>query len=169
MAVETHLDELIDYSSKIISALCASPDVVRLILDKADVNIYGADAEEARRYMYDYDYIDETVQKSGAFIMVDCDMVDSPSASFKEMEVYVQIVVSKTFMELDPAIFPGIRGNRRDNLARQIDLLINGRRDFGVGKLMLSSAKTAGVPSTFTSKMLTYSIPDFARNVRASK
>ena len=164
MAVQTHLDELIDYTSKIIAALSNSPEVVGLIVDKAPSEVTEADMDNARNKMFDFDYIDETVQSAGAFIMVDADMVAAPTGTIKDLEVYVQIAVSKTYVKLSPTIFKGMRGNRRDNLSRQIDLLLNGSRDFGIGKLQLVTARTANVPPSFTSKMLTYRIPDFAVN-----
>ena len=164
MAVQTHLDELIDYTSKIIAALSNSPEVVGLIVDKAPSEVTEADMDNARNKMFDFDYIDETVQSAGAFIMVDADMVAAPTGTIKDLEVYVQIAVSKTYVKLSPTIFKGMRGNRRDNLSRQIDLLLNGSRDFGIGKLQLVTARTANVPSSFTSKLLTYRVPDFAVN-----
>ena len=164
MAIETHLDELINYSSQIITALSNSKEVVGLMLDKASAEVTEDDMDQARAQMYDYDYIDETVQSAGAFIMVDADMVAAPTGTMKTVEVYVQIVVSKTYMHLNPKKFKGMRGNRRDNLMRQADLLINGSRDYGIGKLTLITARTANVPSAFTSKLLTYRVSDFAKN-----
>jgi len=164
MAVQTHLDQLIDYKSNIIRALLNSKDVVSLIVDKANPDIYGVDGDTASSHMFDYDYIDDTVLEAGAFVMVDCDMVAAPTGTIKDLEVYVQVVVSKLFMELDHKKFKGVKGNRCDNLSRQIDLLLNGSRDYGIGRLQLASARTANVPAAFTSRLLTYRIPDFARD-----
>lgn len=164
MSVETHLDELIDYTSLIISKLCNSKEVVALITDNPEPDLSGEDGALAERNIFDYDYIDDTVQSAGAFIMVDADMVLGPTGSIKDIEVYVQVVVSKTYMDLDSKKFKGVKGNRRDNLARQIDLLLRDSREFGIGKLHLNSARTANVPRSFTSKLLTYTIPDFSKN-----
>lgn len=162
MAKQTHLDELIDYSSLIISKLATSPEIVELMLDSPGIDVASEEAEKARERMFDYDYIDDTVLSSGAYIMVDADMVDLPSGTIKELEVYVQIVVSKEFMTLDAKKFKGVKGNRRDNLARRIDLILNGSREFGIGRLQLASARTSSVPDAFTSKLLTYEVVDFA-------
>lgn len=169
MAVETNLDELIDYSSDVIAALSASPEIVSLIVDKKISDITDDDYEQARRQMFDFDYIDETVQSAGAFIMVDADMISLPTGTIKDIEVYVQVAVSKTMMELDRKKYKGTRGNRRDNLARQIDLVLRGSRDYGIGPLQIVSARTANVPSAFSSKLLTYRSPDFANNKAAKR
>ena len=169
MAVETHIDDLINFSSTVISALASSPDIVGLMVDKAPENVTEEDMDRAREFMYDYDYIDETVQSAGSFIMVDADMVALPTDTVMDVEIYVQVAVSKSVMKLDNKIFKGVRGNRRDNLVRQIDLALRGSRDYGIGPLQLVSARTANVPAAFSSKMLIYRSPDFAKNRKALK
>jgi len=164
MAVQTHLDELINYSSNVVRALLGSKEVVALMTDHPDPDLYGADGDAAAQHIYDYDYVDNTQLEAGVYIMVDCDMVAAPTGSIKDLELYVQVMVSKSIMPLDPKKFKGVKGNRRDNLARQIDLLLNGSHDYGIGRLQLVSARTANVPSSFTSKLLTYRIPDFAKD-----
>lgn len=164
MAIQTHLDQIIDYTSNVISELANSPTVVGLMLDKFNPDMNGVDDEEARKFMYNYDYIDETNLQARAYILVDADMISAPTWTTKTMELYVQIIVNKSYMALNTKIWKGRRGNRRDNLAREIDLILNGSRDFGIGKLKLTSATTASVPAAFTSKLLTYRVPDFARD-----
>lgn len=169
MAVETHLDQLIEFSSNIIAQLANSPEIVALITDNPEPDVDGVDGEKAREHMYDYDYIDETQTSAGAFIMVDVDMTAADSSTIKDLAIYVQVVVSKTYMRLDPKKFKSVKGNRRDNLVRQIDLILNGSRDFGIGKMQIASARTAIVPTSFTSKMLTYRVYDFSKNKKAPK
>ena len=164
MAVHTHIDEIISYKANVISALANSPEVVALMLDKPNPDVNGEDGDIARRDIYDYDYIDETQLEAGSYILVDCDIVGRPTSTVKDLEVYIQVVVSKTIQKLDHKKFKGVMGNRCDNLARQIDLLLNGSRDYGIGRLTLVSVKSANVPASFTSKLLTYWIPDFARD-----
>lgn len=164
MAVQTNLDELIDYKFNVITAISNSKDVVGLMVDKPDPDVYGPDGDEARRHMFDYDYVDNTQLEAGSYIMIDCDMVSAPTGTIKWLEVYVQVMVSKSIMELDHKKFSGMIGNRLDNLIRQIDLLINGSRDYGIGQLQLVGVRTARVPSSFSSKLMTYRTPDFAKD-----
>lgn len=164
MAIRTHLDELIEYPDNVISALAASPIVVGLILDKPQPAMDGTDDETARLQMFDFDYVPETNLEAKAYICVDADMVASPTGTINDMELYVQIIINKSYMELSDKTWKGRKGNRRDNLAREIDLLLNGSRDYGIGRLDLVSCRTANVPAAFSSKLLTYRIPDFARD-----
>ena len=75
----------------------------------------------------------------------------------------MQIVCAKTFNSMDHKIFKGVSGNRRDNLAQEIDALLNGERFIGIGDLELLSAARATVPETFRSMLLTYRVHDFRR------
>jgi hypothetical protein len=68
-------------------------------------------------------------------------------------------------MELDRSIFKGVIGNRRDNIIRHIDRLLNFSDIFGIGKLSLVSVKTGNLTDKFTVRQLEYKVPDF--NMRA--
>lgn len=162
--VKAPLQDGIDYKSEIIAQICAAQPVIALLLDDPSADI-DSDAAYAvtEKNIFDYDYISRTVERSDAFIMVDADMIAATSGSMNAWEVYVQIVCHKQYVALNPKRFKGIKGNRTDNLTNQIDLLLNGKRFFGIGRLVLQSCKTAVVPDDFTSKLLTYRVEEFRR------
>lgn len=162
MAKDTYLDELIDYKDSIVKRLAQSQDVVGLLLNDPNVDMESDAAYDiVGNNIYDFDYVDKTVERDDAYIMVDAEMVSPSSGSFNKWCLYVQIVCSKKYNRLDGKLFKGLKGNRRDNLARQIDVLLNGATGFGVGRLDLYSASPAQVPDTFTSILLTYDIQEF--------
>jgi len=86
--------------------------------------------------------------------------LDTPTV--KTMYLYVNIICSKTYMDLDPSLFRGYKGNRRDNIARLVNNELNNNPDFGIGDLHLISATVGSVPTGFTSRVLTYKVPTFA-------
>lgn len=164
MADKTYLDDLIGYKHRIIYDLASSSDVVGLLLDDPNVNMDSDAAYEVvGNSIYDFDYVDKSIQRNDAYIMVETEMANPTSGSMAKWWLYVQIVCSKEYNPLDPKKFKGVVGNRRDNLAKQVDLLINGRDDLGIGHIELSNAGPATVPDTFTSILLTYEIHDFRR------
>lgn len=165
MSVETHIDEIIKYKETIKDMFSKSQMVLALIDNKPNLQLGSDEAlDVAEKHIFDYDYIDGTQTQTGAFIMVDVDMVNRSSPTIKDLVVYVQIVVDKSYMSLRGAGFKGLKGNRKDNLARFVDLCINNSTEFGIGEIGLDTAITSNVPDTYTSKLLTYSVPDFARN-----
>lgn len=165
MAGVSHLDEIIDYKKKVIDALGSSQTVVGLLLNNPTIDMSSDEAYSVfQNNLFDYNYINETPQQATALIMVEVEVPRVTSSTIKDMTLYLQIVVNKSYMELPKPAFKGIRGNRRDNLTRQIDLLLNDSRGFGIGRLQLQSVLVANVADGYTSHMLTYTIPDFAKD-----
>ena len=166
MSKSTFVDELIDYKENVLLALSSSQKVIGLLANKPDIDLESDEARDImERNFFDYDYVSGKVQRSDAYVMVETVMSFPVSGMMNRWLVYVQVVSAKTFNQLDHKIFKGVKGNRRDNLVREIDLLLNGSRAFGVGRLDLRNIDSAIVPDEFTSTMLTYEVMDF-RNER---
>lgn len=167
MAGVSHIDEIIDYKKKIIDTLGSSQAVVGLILDDPNIDM-GSDTAYSvfDDNLFDYNYVDATQTQASALIMVEVEVPRIPTDTVKDMMLYIQTVVSKDFMQLKSNVFNGVSGNRRDNITRQVDLLLNNSRDFGIGRLKLERVMIANVPDGYTSTMLTYSVPEFAKDRR---
>jgi hypothetical protein len=69
-------------------------------------------------------------------------------------------------MDIDTSKFPGIVGNRRDNLIRFVDKVLSGKDAFGIGALQLSSARVIPAPTGFTARELTYVVSEFSHRQR---
>ena len=164
MSDNTYLDDLVKYKELIINELASSKEVLGLLSNNPDID---PDSEEAQNVVahniFDYDYIDSTVERSDAFIMVESELVKPSSSTINQWYIYVQVVCAKSYNNLDKKIFRGVQGNRRDNLVLEIDKLINGDREFGIGKLTLITVGPSSVPNTFTSSMITYDVNNFRR------
>ena len=161
---KTPLQDCIDYKAKVIAEIISSADVVGLLLDDPAIDINEDKATDAlKECIFDFDYIDRVVEHRHAFIMVEADMITPSSGAFNQWELYVQIVCHKDYVDLNPKIFKGVRGNRRDNLMCEVDKLLNGSNIVGIGSLELASATTARVPDSFTSKLLTYRVVESRR------
>ena len=164
MAKATFLDDLIDMKHEVIRAISQDQNVVGLLLNDPNVDMESDSAYNiVETNIYDFDYVDHSVERSDAYIMVDSEMVSAASGSINKWYLYVQVVCEKAYNPLSHKIFKGVKGNRRDNLVRSIDVLLNGSHDYGIGKLDLISAGPATVPDSFTSFMLTYEIHEFRR------
>ena len=156
------LDDMTRYKEAIIKKIAVSQNVIGLLLNDPNIDMDSDEANDViGRNIFDYDYIDGTVQRADAYIMVDSELDYPSSGSMNQWRVYVQVVCAKVYNALDHKIFKGVPGNRRDNLAQEIDVLLNGERFIGIGDLELLSAAPANVTATFTSMILTYRVHDF--------
>lgn len=164
MAGISHVDELVDYNQLIVNRILSSQKVMALIANDPNLDLDSDAAAEWEEHIIDHAWIDDTVQEAGAFVTVDVDVSNLESGVIKEMRVYVEVLVSKAYMKLSPSLFKGCKGNRRDNIVRQVDKLINGSYDFGIGKLDLVNIRTVTTANKFAGKLLTYEVYDFARD-----
>ena len=92
---------------------------------------------------------------------VEAETAKSPTPTMQNMKLYVTVICHKQFMKVDATKFKGMIGNRRDNLVRYVDKLLNGSDIFGIGALTLENAHTVAAPTGFTARELTYTVPDF--------
>lgn len=165
MANKSHLDDLINFKENVILSISQSQKVLSLISNNPNIVVDSAEAESIiDNNVFNFDFVPTTQQASTAIILIDTDMVRASSPTMNRYELYVQVIVSKEFMSLRGQGFVGLKGTRRDNIARFVDLLLNNSLGYGVGRLTLETAITASVPDGYTSKLLTYSTPDFARD-----
>lgn len=126
---------------------------------------YDPDSDDAAQYeerVKDHDYVDDTTLTANAYIVIESELVSLDSTTMATMYVYVNVIISKKYMDMNPKVFKGYKGNRRDNIAMAVHQLLENNRDFGIGDLRLISATIGSVPTGFTSRVLTYKVPTIA-------
>lgn len=161
----TYVDQLIEYKDRVIDMLGNSPEIVALILDDPDIDMESDEAAKIfTEHLWDYQYVDETVQEAGAHIMVEAARTGDNNSTIQDFSLFIEIVVSKEYIKLNHKKFIGMNGNRLDNLARFVDKCMNGSRDFGIGKLKPKDIRPVSTPKMFRGVMLTYTPVDFGRN-----
>lgn len=159
---ETYLDQIVEYPAKVIQKISEDKYIVGFLLDKNFDDVTEDDFDEALdKHIYSYQYVDNTVLETSAFIWVEMDVASVSNEHVKNAELYVTIACHKQYMGLDITKYIGVMGNRRDNMARYVDKLLNGSNVFGIGKLKLKSVRTLSPYNQFVFRELTYEIPDF--------
>ena len=164
----TSLDELVDYPMKVCSEIVKSKKCLALILDKPLSQVTSQDVYKVLdENIYTYRYVDETTSRECAYIWVEADAPRVQNKRIKSMRVYITVVCSKGYMEIESAKFPQLAGNRRDNLARYIDARLNEKPIAGIGAFNLQSANVVLLPEKkFTGRVLVYETSDF--NIKES-
>lgn len=159
----THLDELVEYPAKIIQRIGEDSTCIALLLNKNTKDVTEDDMDTVvNDNIFDYQYVNDTVKETAAFIMVEAEVPNVQNTQIKEMKVYITIACHKDYMKLNPSLFPGYMGNRRDNLVRYIDKLLNNQMIFGLGRLKLNYIKTMSSSNQdFTMRTLCYEISEF--------
>lgn len=156
------IDQLVEYPAKAIHKIGTDKTVAALLTNDPDIDMSSDEADDIfDKYLYDYGYVDDSATESRAYICAEAEATKSMTSAVQNVKLYVTVVCHKRFMSIDPAKFPGMIGNRRDNIVRYADRLLNGSDIFGIGKLQLESVKTMSAPVGYTARELTYRVADF--------
>ena len=159
---KTYLDQLVEFPVEVIRKICSDKYCVGLLVNKPFDGVEEKDYDAALdKYVYDYQYVDETVETSSAYVMVETEINSVENRQFKGVRIYITVACHKTYMRLDGGVYRGVIGNRRDNLVRYIDRLLNGLKFLGVGALSLKTVKTLSPFNGFTAREIVYAVPDF--------
>ena len=159
---KTYLDQIIEYPGKIIMKLAGDKTIASLLVNKKSTEITEDDVDLVLdERIFDYQYIDDTADETAAYIWVEIDIPTVSNSKIKNLAIYVDIACHKKFMKLNGGNYPGLIGNRRDNLVRSIDKILNGSEFMGIGKLSLESVRTISPINNFVVREITYRIPDF--------
>lgn len=159
---KSDIDEIVDYSYKIRSMIINNQEIMALVSDDVNYDPDGDMAETFESHIHDHYYNDETGLSAGAYVLIDTDIMELTSPTMKNIYVYVAVVCTKGFMDIDPKRFKGVKGNRRDNIARLINNMIDNSLEFGIGDMQLINARLGSVPTGYTSRILTYEVPNYA-------
>ena len=171
MAVNTPLDEIIDYKDTAIKKMLASQDIMSLLFDTPNIDMESDAVYNARKqHFFDYGVNPNTSQADTVSIFVQSSMVNRLNANFKGMAMTISIVCNAGYIELDKKKFKVIKGNRIDNIARQIVVALDDDdQEFGIGELTLTQCRPVNVPKGYTAVELAYEVDDFADDTRWSE
>lgn len=151
-------------------ALSQDKTIVGFLVNDPNVDIINDEVDVLGTQIFNYNFIPDVQNDSLSYITVDTVVSKSNYDTTKTLNVVVTVISNKTNMKLDPSIFHGVTGNRRDNLVRYADLIIRRMDDLGIGKLQLSSRNPVSPISIgdthYVAKQLVYEVPDFDRTVK---
>lgn len=159
---KTYLDQIVEYPAKVMFRLAEDKYCTGLLTNKAFNEVGEDDVDTAAdEFIKDYQYVDDTVQQVAAYIWVEMEVNRVDNKTMKGIRLYVSVACHKNYMTLNRQMFKGIRGNRRDNLVRFVDKVLNNSEFLGLGALKLHSVRTVTPINSFTIREITYEIPDF--------
>lgn len=159
---KTYLDQLVEYPAKVIQKISEDKQIISFIVNKELTRVTEDDFDAVLDgSIFSYQYIDDTVTTVGAFVCVEIDIPSVSNKHIKDAEIYVTVACHQKYMRLDTKRYKGVIGNRRDNITRYIDKIINNTPIFGIGNLTLKSVRTLAPYNHFVFKELTYKVPDF--------
>lgn len=153
-----NLEEFTTYKQTLMKAICTSDSIVDLIkLDTDKPEITGKDLRYVR--IFPYNYVPLVTENATTFI---CFTVTAPvvkNEMITELCLTIYVFTHQDIMRTD-------KGMRTDLLVSEIDKLLNGSLEYGLGKVSLKGCDVMQVPVRGYSGLYSiYSVKDFNRSI----
>jgi hypothetical protein len=159
------LSEFTKYKKMIAKAICEDADCVSLITNTNNHAVPAYDLIESvneagnrhRGQVHLYDFLPGTEEVGEVHVCVEIEESRVVNGAVANFEIHIYVIVPENLMVMYGQI-------RRDALASAIDKVLNGRTDFGFGKLerMLSDGNFLAV-NKWRGRELVYGNPDYNR------
>lgn len=158
------LKELGRFKNMIGPALYKSENIREVLLGKDYKDRYKSEAEiikDLKSNIFSHLFIDEVIDETQTYIFYDVTMPRF-SRSMKTCQVTIYAFCHKSL--IDTISKQGYEGNRVDILCQMVEsevLAPENIREYGVGKLELTSVKLYSDQRKFYGKVMEFSVPDF--------
>lgn len=150
-----YLDELSKYKIEIMKRLCLSDKIQSLILlSKSQRN----GREMMYKNIFPYAFVPDTVVNSNTFICFDLEVQRVQNRTFKDINILFWIFTHQSLMRADGGI-------RTDLIASEVDKILNGNRDLGLGTVELKKVLRVNPAKDYHGRNLVYRSVDFNRVV----
>ena len=153
-----NLEEFTTYKQTLMKAICTSDSIIDLVkLDTDKPEVTGKDLRYVR--IFPYNYVPLTTENATTFI---CFTVTAPVVKndmITELCLTIYVFTHQDIMRTD-------KGIRTDLLVSEIDKLLNGSLEYGLGKVSLKGCDVMQVPVRGYSGLYSiYSVKDFNRSI----
>lgn len=150
-----YLDELSKYKIEIMKRLCLESKIQNLIL-LSESQINGR--EMMYKNIFPYAFIPDTITNASTFICFDLEVERVQNRTFKDINILFWTFTHQTLMRTSEGI-------RTDILASEIDKIINGNRNLGLGTVELKKVLRVNPAKDYHGRSLIYRSVDFNRVV----
>jgi len=150
-----YLDELSKYKIEIMKKLCSNNKIQSLIMLYKTQN---QGREMMYKNIFPYAFIPDTVTNASTFICFDLEVERVQNRTFKDINILFWIFTHQTLMRTSEGI-------RTDILADEIDKIINGNRNLGLGTVELKKVLRVNPAKDYHGRSLLYRSVDFNRVV----
>lgn len=150
-----YLEELSKYKIEIMKRLCLNSKIQNLVLLYESQN---QGKEMMYRYIFPYAFVPDTVTSANTFICFDLEAQRVENRTFKDMNILFWIFTHQSLMRTNDGI-------RTDLLANEIDKIMNGNKNLGLGTVELKKVLRVNPAKDYHGRTLIYRSVDFNRAV----
>lgn len=162
-----NLEEIGEFKNKIVSKLIHDSNIVDVLIGDlnsdvdAETALLGIDNTGKGGCVFKFEYVPDTQEMSKTFLCVEVIPDKTSGDTVTNMYVYVFAYCSKDIMQTYKR--KGQAGTRIDILASDIDKILNGNNEFGIGPLEWYGSDIYKPAQIYYGRMLTYMVSAFRR------
>ena len=149
-----YLSEIPKYRDVIIQQICNNKTIIDLLRPDEQSNIKPEDM--IYKYIYPYDHIVDKTTEVGTYLCFDVESPRIVNRAFVDLRICFWIITHDRKI-----VTP--KGLRSDLLCSEIDKVVNGSKDFGLGSVELMSWGRFNPADRFHGRSLIYRTVDFNR------
>lgn len=164
-----NLEELGVLKDRAVSRLIRDENIVDVLIGDAAKNPYtdietlllGENGSGNGGCVFKYEYVPETQEDAKTFLCIEDVPVESPNGNtMVGIKLYVFAYCSKSIMQTYHR--SNSSGTRIDILMSDIDKVLNGSREFGIGQLIREDGDIYKPEKTYYGRMAVYSVSTFS-------
>ena len=165
-----NLDEIGVFKNRVVSKLINNENVLDVLLgntddiDDPETILLGKDGSGKGGCVFKYEYVPDTQENSKTFLCIEVVPQETNGDTITDMVIYVFIYCSKNLMQTYHR--KGKAGTRVDILASDIDKILNGNAEFGIGPLEQMGSSIYKPAQPYYGRMLIYRVGTFRRTKR---
>lgn len=150
-----YLEELSKYKIEIMKRLCLDTEIQSLILLSESQN---QGREMMYKNIFPYAFVPNTVTNANTFICFDLEVQRVENRTFKDINILFWIFTHQSLMRTDEGI-------RTDLIASEVDKILNGNKDLGLGTVELKKVLRVNPAKDYHGRTLVYRSVDFNRRI----
>lgn len=165
-----NLSELGAYKHKVAAIFANDPDIIDVLLgpvdDDADTDemLLGDDPNSCG-HIYEFEYTPDINETTDSYLCMETVIAKAPTDTAYRVYLYVFAYCHKKIMQNYKKEWRV--GTRADIMAENVDRLLNGNKDFGIGRLRLVSNDVYKPVNNYYGRCLVYEAVDFNRKMGA--
>lgn len=163
-----NLEELGEYKHRLACLLAKDKDILNILLgdisDDMDTDeMLLGNSEDSPGHIFEFEYVPEINEKTDTFLCMETVLAKASTDATYTVYLYVFPYCHKKIMQTYKV--PGLAGTRADILAVYVDRILNGNRDFGIGRVRLISNDVYKPINNYYGRCVVYEIVDFNRRM----
>lgn len=162
-----NLEEIGSFKNKVVSKLINDENIIDVLIgdidsiDDPESAMLGKNGTGKGGCVFKFEYVPDTQEDSKTFLCVEVVPERTNGDSVTEMTIYVFVYCSKNLMQTYRR--KGQAGTRVDILASDVDKVLNGNKEFGIGPLEWAGSSIYKPASCYYGRMLVYQVSAFRR------